>query len=140
MLEKILVIVLCRIKSLERLNFGDDGAGINLGGVELRHIRLSDALLLIVRIENGGAILRTGIRALAIPLRGVVRNGKENHQELAVSDFGRIEIDANGFGVSRDAHADTFVGWRFHEAARIAGRDGLDAFLARRAHEEPSRR
>ena len=71
--------------------------------------------------------MRTGIRALAIPLRGIVRDRKENHQKLAVGDFRWIECDVNGFGVAGDAHTDGFIGRRLDETAGAAGRDRFDA-------------
>src|SRR2546429_2819796 len=125
--QKILVILLGRIKGLKSFDFGDDGSGINLGSVKLGDVSLGDPLLFIARVENYRAVLRTGIRALAIPLRRMLRAEKENHQEPAVGDFRWIESDANGFGVAGDAHTDGFIGGRLDETAGVAGGDRFDA-------------
>ena len=108
--QKILVIVLGGIKGFKRFDFGDDGSRIDFASAKLGDVSLGDALLFIARVENRGALLRTGVRALAIPLRWIMHDRKENHQQLAVGDLRWIESDANGFGVARDAHTDSFVG------------------------------
>src|SRR5260370_17474325 len=114
------MVALSRVEGLEGLDFRDDGPGVDLGGVELRDVGLSDALLLRAGVEDGRAVLRAGVRTLAVPLRGIVRDGEKNHQELAVGELGRIIGDADGFGVAGDAHAHAFVGPRLDLAARIA--------------------
>src|SRR5258706_14753000 len=86
-LEEILMVALGGIESLEGLDFRDDGPGVDLRGVELRDIGLSYALLLCTGVENRGAVLGAGVRTLAIPLRGIVRDGEKNSQELAVGEL-----------------------------------------------------
>ena len=66
----VLVIGLSWIESLQRNDFGYDGARENLGLVELRDIGLGDALLFVVGVKDRGAILRAFVGALAIELRG----------------------------------------------------------------------
>src|SRR6266853_1006540 len=85
-LQIILMVALSGIEGLERLDFRDDGTGVDFCSIELRDVSLRDAFLFLARVEDGGAVLRAGVRALAIPLGGIVRDGKENHQELAVSE------------------------------------------------------
>ena len=85
-LEVVLVVALSGVESLEGLNFCDDGPGVNLRSVKLRDVSLGDALLFLAGVKNRGAVLGTSIRALTIPLRGIVRNGEKNHQELAVGE------------------------------------------------------
>src|SRR5260370_5966573 len=122
------MVALSRVEGLEGLDFRDDGPGVDLGGVELRDVGLSDALLTGAGVEDGRAVVRAGVRARAVPLRGMVRDGEKNNQELAVGELGRIIGDANGFGVAGDAHAHAFVGRRLDVAARIAGSRRRDAF------------
>jgi len=126
-LQIILMIVLGGVEIFEGLDFGDDGAGVNLGNVELGEVGLGDAPLFVARVEDGRAVLRASVRPLAISLRGIMGDGEENHQQPAVGDFGSVVSDADGFGVAGDAHADTFVGTGFDEAAGVTGSDGLDA-------------
>jgi hypothetical protein len=78
-LQVILMIVLGGIERFERNNFRNDGARIDSSGIQLGDVVIGDAFLFVVRIKNGGAILRTGVRALAIQLRGIVSHGKINH-------------------------------------------------------------
>ena len=119
------------IKGFEFFEFGDDGTFVDLRGGELRDVGFGDALLLVGRIENFRAILRAGVWALAIPLRGIVSDGKVGHEKLAVGDLRRIEDDLDAFGVAGDTEADSFVGGRFQVAAGVAGScfsDALDVF------------
>src|SRR5437879_11960485 len=74
-LEEILMVALSRVESLEGLDFRDDGPGVDLCSIELRDVGLSDALLLRNGGEDCGAGLGAG-RTLAIPLRGIVRDGE----------------------------------------------------------------
>src|SRR5712692_4346227 len=85
--EVVLMVALSAVESLEGLNSCDDGPRIHSGRIELRDVGLSDTLLLLAGVKDHGAVLGAGIRTLAVPLRGIVRNGEKNHQELAVSEF-----------------------------------------------------
>jgi len=53
-------------KSLEGRNLGHNLPRIDFGRLELPDICASDALLLLVGIENGGAVLRPIVRTLAV--------------------------------------------------------------------------
>src|SRR6266404_4520105 len=124
----VLVVALGFIKCLERLNLCDDLPRVNFRGVQLRYVSLSDTLLIFVREEDRGAVLGAGVRALAIPLRGIMRDREKNHQELAVGDLGRIINDADGFRVAGNAHTHAFVRRGLNVAARVArghGRNSL---------------
>src|SRR6266852_7169771 len=104
------MVALSRVESLEWLDFRDDGPGVDLCSIELCDVGQSDALLLRNGIKDRGAVLGAGVRTLAIPLRGIVRDGEKNHQELAVGELRRIVDDADGFSVAGNAHAHAFVG------------------------------
>ena len=69
-LQVVLVIILGAEKGFEGHDLGDNFPGINPGRIKLRDVGGGNALLFLSGIENGGAILRTVIRALAIELRG----------------------------------------------------------------------
>ena len=74
LLEEVLVIRLCRIKRLQRIEARDDRTRINLRRLELRDAGLGDLRLRLVLRENLRAILRAGVRSLAVELRWVVRD------------------------------------------------------------------
>ena len=82
----------------------------NLGRVQLRDVVLADLLLLVVGVEDGGAVGRTYIRPLAIELRRVVDHGKEDLQQLAIGDLRRVENNLYRFRMSGILLADLFVG------------------------------
>src|SRR6185369_6946818 len=67
------------------------------------------------------AILRAGVRALAVQLRRVVHDGEEDLQDLAVADLLRIVLDLDRLGVSGRAGADHGVVRGHLAAAGIAG-------------------
>jgi hypothetical protein len=73
-LQVVLVIFLGAKEGFEGRNLRNNLPGINLGGIELLNVRGGDALLFVIGIKNGGAILRAVVGALAIELRGVVRD------------------------------------------------------------------
>jgi len=56
------VVVLGAKESFEGHHFGDNFPGIDLGSVELFDVGGGDALLLLIGIENGRAILRAVVR------------------------------------------------------------------------------
>src|SRR5216683_6866250 len=78
-LQVVLVIVLGAKEGFEGHDLGDNFPGIDLGGIELLDVGAGDALLFLIGIENGRAILRAVVRPLAIELRGVVRDGEKDH-------------------------------------------------------------
>ena len=57
-----------------------------------------NSLLLFVLVEDGAAILRACVAALAVLGRGVMHLIEE-FEESAVGDFGRVKRDLEGFGV-----------------------------------------
>ena len=57
-----------------------------------------------------------------------MRNGEEDHQDLAVGNLRGIKGDADGFRMAGEAAADHFVAGRIHAAAGIACGHGADAF------------
>ncbi|KDR26217.1 hypothetical protein BG60_23985 [Caballeronia zhejiangensis] len=61
--------------------------------VELRNIRIGDFALRCVRREYGRAILRAVIGALIVQLRRIVRDRKEDLQQLAGRHL-RIRTDS----------------------------------------------
>src|SRR5437016_5271444 len=71
-LEEILMVALGGVEGLKRLDFCDDGPGVDLRSIELRDVGLSDALLLRAGVEDRRAVLGAGVWTLAVPLRGVV--------------------------------------------------------------------
>ncbi len=76
----VLVISLRRIERLQRHYLGHDRAGKRFGLVELRNVRLGNALLIIVAVEDGRAILRAFVRTLTIQLRRIKGYGEEHLQ------------------------------------------------------------
>src|SRR5215467_3619197 len=74
----VLMIGLGGIEALQMYDLRDDAMRKDLGLINLRNVRIGDAFLLIVGIEDGGAILCAFVRTLAIELGGVVSYGKEN--------------------------------------------------------------
>jgi len=66
--QEVLVIALGRIEALERVDAGDDRAGEGAGLAELGDIGLGDPPLLVIGIEDGGAVLRALIRPLLLLL------------------------------------------------------------------------
>src|SRR5260370_15927627 len=94
----ILVVALGGVKYLEWLDLCDDLSGVNFRGIELCDIGLSDALLIFIGVEDRGTILGACIRTLAGPLRGIVCDGAEKQQELALGEVGRIVDDSYSFG------------------------------------------
>src|SRR6478736_953323 len=91
--EEVLVVVLGPEKSLQRVDTGGDRRAEHARLVELRNISDGDLSLGIVGVEDRRAILRARIRTLAVHLGRVVRDGKENLQDLAVGDQLRVKGD-----------------------------------------------
>src|SRR5271156_2277883 len=86
----ILVIALCRIEPLERLDACRDRPREGVRLVQLRDVALGDTALVRIGDENRGAVLAADIGTLAIELRRVVHDGKCDLQQLAVRDLGGI--------------------------------------------------
>ena len=123
--QVILMVGLRRKKNLQRSDLGHDRLAVDLGGVELGDIGVCDLLLLVGRGEDRRAILRAGVRSLAVQLGRVVRDREEDLQQLAVADLLRVVFDLHGFGVPGGAGRDHGVVGRHLAAAGITG-DGVD--------------
>src|SRR6266498_751188 len=88
MMRKIVLVITLRfIKRLERRDFSYDGPVKHFGLVQLIDISLCNALLFFVTIKDRRAILRSGIRPLAIQFSWVMCDRKENLEKLAIRDF-----------------------------------------------------
>ena len=85
----VLVVVLGTVETLQRDYFSDDPRWKGLRSVELRDIGIRNSLLIIIDVKDGGSIRGAHVWALAVELRWIVGDGKEDAQQ-PVSDFGRI--------------------------------------------------
>lgn len=95
---KIQLVVLLGIPPLaRRQDLGDDRVLPPLL-VGLLGDFLGDALLLVRVVEDAAAVLRAGVRALAVRGRGVV-HFVEVGDDGGVGEFGGVEDDLAGFGV-----------------------------------------
>jgi len=133
----ILVIGFGGIEGLQGDDLGDDFVGEDFGLIELGDVGLGDSFLLVVRIEDRGTILRSGIGALVVEFGRIVGDGEEDAEKFSVGDLGRIVGDLDGLGVSGVAVADEFVFGGVGCAAGVSGggadyafdvlEDGLDS-------------
>ena len=91
-----------------RLGFPEFGSGFYFGhyltgpksrSINVRNRLLRDPFLFFGRVENRGAVTRSGIVPLAILGRGVV-DLKEEFQQLPITQLLWIENDFNRFGVT----------------------------------------
>jgi len=71
------MVGLGRIKCLDPVDARYDGTLEDLQLIKLLDVGLGDALLVVTRIENDRAILRTDIRTLPIELRRILRYRKK---------------------------------------------------------------
>src|SRR6266403_4383119 len=85
--QVVLMIGLRRIKRFQRADLGHDRLLVDLGGVELGDIGLRNLLLFVAGGKDRRAILRAGVRALAVQLRRVVHDGEEDLQDLAIRNL-----------------------------------------------------
>jgi threonine dehydrogenase-like Zn-dependent dehydrogenase len=79
---------------VKRLQCGGDGFTEKFRLLQLPDIGLRDFFLLVVGVENGGALLATVVRALAVALHGMMRGEKYLEQRA----------EADNRGVVRDLH------------------------------------
>ena len=117
------IILMLRLGLPERSggrHLGDNLAWPEAGSIDIRDGVFRDPLLLVAGIENGRAVARAPVVALAVQRRGIVDLEKE-FQQLAIADGLRIESDLNGLGVI----AVVAIGRVWHLAAGVAhpGRD-----------------
>ncbi len=96
--------------------------------VLLRACNSGDRLCFLLRggREDGGAVLRADVVALAVKLRRIV-GGEADIQQIAVAHFFRIESDANRFCMTGCAAADLLIGRIRTRAAGIAAFNRLHA-------------
>ena len=71
---------------------------------------------------------RADVGPLLVELRGIVRDGEEDLQQLAVRDARRVVDDPDRFGVTCPARADDLVLRRSGRAAGVPGRRADHAF------------
>src|SRR4051794_40159035 len=81
-----------------RLDLGDDLAGPQLGGVDVRDRLACDPLLLGVEVVDRRAVAGADVVALAIPGRRVV-DLEEELEDVAVGDLLGVEDDLDSFGM-----------------------------------------
>ena len=123
------MVVLAAVEGFEWDDLGDDAVLPGVGGVELRDVGFGDALLVVVGVEDGGAVGGADVRALAVEGGGVV-DGEEDAEELAVGEARGIVDDLDGLGVVGGLGGDVVVVRGVGGAAGVAGGGGEDAFDA----------
>src|SRR5580704_16601547 len=82
----ILMISLGRVKGLEWHYLRHDWPRENFGLIELSNVGFGNLLLFVATAKNHGEILRAAVRPLPVELRRVVRHGKENAQQFAITN------------------------------------------------------
>lgn len=117
----ILVIVFGWIKILPILDPRCQTLAEYLGSVELPNISLGHLVLPGVAGKNRGTVLAAGIGPLAVLLGRVVRDRKENLQQLAIADLGRIVGDLHCLGMPGAARTDLLVMRSRRLAAGVTG-------------------
>ena len=85
------------------------GEGNDLEESSCRLYCFGDVALLVVVVEDGRAVLRADVVALAVERRGVVRL-PEDAEQVFERDFGRVVRDLHDLGVAGGSRADLFVG------------------------------
>src|SRR5205085_5934067 len=105
----ILVVRLGLVEALERRDLRDDRAIEHLRRVELRDVRGGDALLVLIRVEDRGAVLPADVGALAV-FRGRIVGDREEHlEESPVAELVRVVPDLHGLGMAGPAGAHRLV-------------------------------
>src|SRR5208282_6564963 len=108
-LFQILLVVVLRGKERHGGNdLGDDRLGVAVRLLDRFFRGLRRGLLGRRVEEDGGAILRAPVRALAVELRGIVVL-PENFEQVGVANLGGIEINFYGLGVAGAIGANFFV-------------------------------
>ena len=124
----VLMVGLGLVESFECGDLCDERAFEEFRPVQLLDVAFGDALLLLAGVEDGRAVVRADVGPLPVQLGRVVCDGKEDLEELAVGDLGRVVGDANGLGVPGVARADRLVVGRPGGTSRVPGRDPGDPF------------
>ena len=96
---KVLIGACGGIKPRQSLDLGDDRFGKDVCRVQLRDISLGDAFLLVVGIENLGAVLRAHVGTLIVEFGRVVRDREIYLQNFAERNLPRIERHLHRFGI-----------------------------------------
>jgi hypothetical protein len=126
----VLVVGLGVVEAFEGSDFGDNGLAEDVGGVELGDVGGADFALLVVDVEDGGAVGGSDVGTLAVELGGVVDDGEEDAEEGAVGDLRGIVDNLDGLGVAGGFGGDLIVGGGGCGASGVAcggGDDSLDA-------------
>ena len=76
--------------------------------------------LLLGRIKNLAAVLRSHIVPLSVQRSGIMR-GKKDLQKFRVRNVGRIKSNLDGFGMARPTRTDFPIGRIFDVSTRVAG-------------------
>ena len=125
--QKVLVVFFRRIEAFQWLDLRRDRPAERAGMVELLDIGFRQLHLARACREYGRAVLRSGIGALAAPLRRIMRHREEDAQQLAGRDHARIIGDLDQFRMAGAPGADSFILRRIRRAAGIAGDRRFDA-------------
>ncbi len=121
--QEILVVVLRRIETFQRLDAGDDGRAEDVLPGQLLDVGLGDALLGRGGEEDLRAVAGTRVGTLAVELGGVVGDGEVEPQQLPVGDALRVEGDLHRLGVAGRLGSHHLVVRGRLAAARVAGDD-----------------
>src|SRR5579872_6498845 len=119
-LFQILLVILFRwIKRDRGYDLGRNGLGVTVRFFQ-RLLRSQRFFLLLGGMkEDGGAILRAPVGALAVHLGRVVILPKYL-QQIGITDFRRIELDFDSFSVARAVGANFLIGRVLGMAADVA--------------------
>lgn len=124
--EVLLVVILGGVEGLEREDLRHHRVRPELLGFELTDDFQRCRLLFGQGGEDGGAVLRADIIALAVEGGGVV-NGEEDVQKVGVRDLGGVEGDAHHLSVTGMPGTHLLVSGIDVGAAGITGDDIRDA-------------
>jgi hypothetical protein len=106
----VLMVILGSIKPLERRDLGNDRPGKYFRLIELRNIGVGNAPLAVIHVEDCGAIRRAHIGPLAVELRGIVSERKEDAQQCAVGNSRGIVDNLDRFCMTGGLRRDLIVG------------------------------
>ena len=126
----VLVVAFGVVEAQERGELSDDRLGKDMGRVKLRDVGHADLALVFAGIKDRRAIGCADVIALAVELGGVVGDGEEDAQKLAVGDLRGVVDDAHRFGVAGGLGGDLCVGRGRGRAAGVTGGGGEHALDA----------
>ena len=113
---------------LERHHLSHDFTIIFLRSIDLGDGGFEGFFLFRRAVENDRAVLRAGVRSLAVQLRGVVRGGEEDVGQLLIADYFGVVVNLHRFGVAGGFFSHLLVGGISLGAAGIAAHHLLHAF------------